>query len=212
MIDMTRRLLATVVLLLGGILVVHAPGGTEQLPPRQPLDRLPFQLGGWRGGDDPIEKRIVEAVGVDDYLSRVYRDPSGNAVQIYIGYYKSQKTGDTFHSPKNCLPGGGWLPVSSETLTFSPAPGERVAANEYVVEKGLDSDLVIYWYQLQGRAVESEYWAKVWMVIDAMTRHRTDGALVRICVPMTRGKTAAIDQGVALARLIYPRLADFVPD
>ncbi len=202
----------TTVLLLGGILAVHAPSSAVRLPPRHPLDLFPLQLGRWRGGDEPLESRIVEAVGVDDYLSRVYRNASGNAVQIYIGYYKSQKTGDTIHSPKNCLPGGGWLPVSSGSLTFSPAPGDRVTANEYVVEKGLDMDLVIYWYQLQGRAVESEYWAKVWMVIDAMTRHRTDGALVRICVPMTRGKTAAIDQGVAFAQLVYPHLAEFVPE
>lgn len=209
--DTTRRFMATTVLLLGGILAVHVPRGAERLPPRRPLGLLPLQLGLWRGGDEPLEKRIIEAAGVDDYLNRVYRDPSGNTVQIYIGYYRSQKTGDTFHSPKNCLPGGGWLPLSSGSLTFSPAPGERVTVNEYVVEKGLDADLVIYWYQLQGRAVESEYWTKVWMVIDAMTRHRTDGALVRICVPMTEDRTKAIDEGVAFARLIYPRLAEFVP-
>ena len=207
-----ERLGVTTLLLLGGILVLHAAGRAERIPLRQPLDRLPMQIGDWRGGEEPLEKRFIQAVGVDDYLNRVYMDPLGHVVQIYIGYYQSQKTGDTFHSPKNCLPGGGWTPVSAGRLTFSPEPGEQVVANEYVVEKGLDADLVLYWYQLQGRAVASEYWAKVWMIVGALRRDRTDGALIRIWAPMADGEAPARNHALAFARLIYPRLGEFIPD
>jgi EpsI family protein len=207
-----ERFATTFLLLSIAIFLIHGVRRAERIPLRHPLNEFPLQLSPWEGRDEPLEGRIIKAAGVDDYVNRVYKDPSGHSLQLYIGYYRSQKAGDTIHSPRNCLPGGGWVPVSTGVLNFSPRPGEQLVANEYVIEKGRDSDLVVYWYQLGGQVVASEYWAKVWMVVDAIKRNRTDGALVRIWVPMAGGEKTARDQALAFARLIYPRLSEFVPN
>ena len=111
--------------------------------------------------------------------------------QLYIGYYTSQKNGDTIHSPKNCLPGAGWDPIHSEYIAIA-IPGDRkIVVNEYVIQQNQDQELVFYWYRGRGRVIASEYAGKFWMMADAITRKRTDGALVRLITPMSDGEAQA---------------------
>ncbi len=204
-----RQLSTTVGLLVGGIILLHGLSHGERVPTRRPLRELPRELGYWTGEERPLEPRIVKVVGVDDYLSRVYTDGSGHSITLYIGYYSSQQTGDTIHSPKNCLPGAGWEPAQSRRRAIPVGNGAPILVNEYLVEKGLDRQLVLYWYQARGRVVASEYWGKVWMVVDAITRNRTDGALVRIVTSTRDGEAEA--RAVKFVQALYPHLNKFIP-
>jgi EpsI family protein len=158
-----------------------------------------------------MEERIVQAVSVSDYTNRVYFADGIAPIQLYVGYYESQKTGDTIHSPKNCLPGGGWDPVHSGLSTI-PLPGARqIVVNDYVIQRDLNKQLVFYWYQGRGRVIASEYSGKFWMVADAISRHRTDGALVRLVTPMSDGETAARARLVGFTQDLFPQLDEIIP-
>jgi len=175
---------------------------------------LPYTLGPWKGQEQPLEQRIVKAVSVTDYTNRLYENPTEPPVQLYVGYYSSQRAGDTMHSPKNCLPGAGWDPIKSDYTTIKLDDGRQIVVNEYVIAQGLDKQLVFYWYQGRGRVIASEYWGKFWMISDAITRNRTDGALVRLITPIA----GASDLPQAHARLvkftqgIFPYLNKFIPN
>ena len=139
---------------------------TEVTGPREPLAALPLSLGEWRGENlRPFDRRVLETLGADEYLNRQYRQPDGPALGLYVGYYKTQRQGQTMHSPLNCLPGAGWEPISRERIAI-PAPasgdngGKPAEINRLVIQKGIDRVLVLYWYQAHGRIVASEYLGK----------------------------------------------------
>ena len=115
------------------------------------------------------------------------------------GYWRSQRQGDTMHSPQNCLPGAGWEPVKQSLLTIADPrnPSDHITVNRYLIQKGLTRQLVLYWYQGRGRIVGSEYWSKIYLVVDAARRNRTDAAIVRVVVPVpgpTANDEAAAEQ------------------
>lgn len=206
------RLLLAIGVLAGGVVLLHTVTRAERQPLHQPLGRFPLVLDGWQGTEAPMDARIVEAVGVDDYLSRIYKDPSGNPVQLYIGYYGSQRAGDTIHSPRNCLPGAGWEPVRTGELHLPLLSGGSITVNDYLIRKGADMQLVFYWYQARGRTIPNEYAAKLWMVQGALTRNRTDAALVRVLTPAPAGESQARERATDFVRLLYPHLKNFIPD
>ncbi|HKV26641.1 MAG TPA: EpsI family protein [Candidatus Acidoferrales bacterium] len=211
---MTIRLSIVALVLAGGVTLLHAMSHGEAVVAHQPLHDLPYTMGPWTGHEQPLEQRIVEAVSVTDYTNRLYMTQTNSAVQLYVGYYSSQRTGDTIHSPKNCLPGAGWDPIRSDYTTIRLNDGRQIVVNEYVIAQGLDKQLVFYWYQGRGRVVANEYWGKFWMISDAITRNRTDGALVRLITPITR----ADDFSEAHARLVkfaqgmFPYLNEVIPN
>jgi EpsI family protein len=198
-------------ILLGASLLLHGVSHGESVAPRQPLRDLSFQLDNWQGQEHPLQRQILQAVGVSDYTNRLYRDRKGELVQLYIGYYDSQRTGDTIHSPKNCLPGAGWDPIRSGYATISLAGGRSIVVNEYVIQQDQDKELVFYWYQGRGRVIASEYWGKFWMIADAISRNRTDGALVRVITPISGGETAARERLLSFTQILFPHLDEFIP-
>jgi len=209
---MRVRVLIAAGLLAAATAFLHSASHGERTLPHRPLREYPLVLGNWQGADSPIVQRIVEAVGVDDYLNRVYAAGSGVPVTLYVGYYESQQTGDWVHSPKNCLPGAGWEAVRARRLTIE-LPGRPFAqVNQYLVKKGMDELLVLYWYQGRGRVIASEYWGKVWLVADAITRNRTDVALVRVSTPTIDGEERARSRAVEFAQTAYPSLRQFLPE
>ncbi len=209
---LSRRVAITQAVLLGSLVLLHGVASRgARVSPHPPLSEVPLKLSSWEGNEQRIEPRLVEAAGVDDYLSRVYTDAHGNRIDLYIGYYEGQRTGDLIHSPKNCLPGTGWEPVRTRRLIVNMPQGSRIVVNEYLVEKGLDHQLVLYWYQARGRVIASEYWGKVWMVFDSISRNRTDGALVRVSTPTRDGEVAARARAMEFVRMIYPRLTELIP-
>ena len=206
------RFLITVGTLVAGIVLLHGASHGEPLPLRQPFVQLPLAMDGWLGQDDPLEGRIISALGVSDYVNRAYTGGGGQRVDLYVGYYQSQRTGDTIHSPKNCLPGSGWEPVRAGRLTIPMTGMPAIVVNEYLVEKGLTQYLVLYWYQAHGRVIASEYSGKVWLVIDAITRNRTDEALIRVITPTRDGEDQARTRAAQFVQGLYPRLSSFIPD
>jgi EpsI family protein len=195
---MFRFLKSTPARVLTALLVLQIAGSVavsrrETVPLARPLSELPSQLGAWflvqEGQVDPETMDVLKA---DDVLSRVYADPAqGRGASLFVAYFKSQRTGQTVHSPKNCLPGAGWTPSESDLVTI-PIPGraEPIAVNRYVVAKGDEKSVVLYWYQSRDRVIASEYSAKFYLVADAIRYNHTDTALVRIIVPVSGNDTA----------------------
>jgi len=169
--------------LLLGVALIASASRTEAVPARESLKQFPMSVDGWRGLDEPdFAPDILAVLGVDEYVNRSYRSSAGT-VGLYVGFYESQRQGDTMHSPMNCLPGAGWEPVSSEHLDIpvvSQGAPRTISVNYYVIEKGLNRHVVLYWYQSHGRVVANEYRSRVLMVLDAMKLNRTDAALVRV--------------------------------
>ena len=205
-------------LMLGAAYIARA-SKTEAVPPRASLAEFPLQIGDWRGDRLPdFEPEILGVLGVDEYLNRLYKGANSAMAGLYIGYYQSQRQGDTIHSPMNCLPGSGWEPVSHSYLPISVNAGgapETVTVNRYVVQKGLDQQVVLYWYQSHGRVVANEYRSKVLMVYDAVRMNRTDAALVRVISPRLgngpEAEARAATHAVAFVQAMFPHLDKYLP-
>ena len=217
---MIRRLLITCVLLLAGAGYLAHATRAETLPPRQSLATLPVHVDDWTGREGaPFEKNVLAVLGVDEYVSRVYVSGKAPYIGLYVGFYESQRQGDTMHSPLNCLPGAGWQPVRQDrtTLTVADTAGAArpITVNQFVIQKGLDRMLVLYWYQSHGRVIASEYTSKIYMVYDAIRLNRTDGAMVRVMTPITGASAAAEDaaaqRAAAFVRSLFPSLSGVLP-
>ncbi len=206
------RLWITAGLLVATFILLHSVSHGEAIVPHRPLRELPYSLGNWTGREQPLEAQIVQAVGVSDYTNRIYTSQNVGLTQLYVGYYASQRTGDTIHSPKNCLPGSGWDPVRSGYTKISIPGGRQIVVNEYVIQQDLDKELVFYWYQDRGRVIASEYSAKFWMVADAISRNRTDGALVRLVTPVNDDEVDARARLVSFTQILFPHLESAIPN
>ncbi len=132
-------------------------------------------------------------------------------VHLYVGYYQSQRQGSTIHSPKNCLPGAGWQPMKSDHITIPVGAGDLIEVNKVMIEKGIEKQVVLYWYQSRGRVIASEYWAKIYLVLDAIGMNRTDGALVRVISPVVDSERMAEQQAVDFVKELYPLLGRHLP-
>jgi EpsI family protein len=207
-----------VCLFVGAVALLRA-SKTEQVPIRESFDNFPTYFGGWEGRSlGEFDQKIVSVLGVDEYLNRVYSSPGRQPVALYVGYYRSQRQGETMHSPLNCLPGAGWLPIvqNRTDITVADEHGPRtIRVNDFIIEKGLDRQLVLYWYQAHGRVVASEYWGKIYTVVDAVRLNRSDGALVRLVTPIAAnapdGQRAAEAAAIAFAQALFPQLGRYLP-
>ena len=197
--------------LLAAIAGLHLSRHGEEVPLARPLANFPLALGALQGRDLPLENWELEVVRVDDYVSRLYSTPGAPPVYLYIGYYASQRAGDTLHTPRNCLPGSGWQPVTAAEIDVMLPSGQHASANYYVVEKGLDRQVVIYWYQAHGRVVANEYRAKFYTVLDAIRLNRTDATLVKIDTPVRHDEPKARDRAVAFATQVLNQLDGYLP-
>jgi EpsI family protein len=208
---MVARAVILVVMIAGAGAYAAGASGGEVAVAREPLSALPATIDGWHGRDSlPFADDIVAALGVDDYVNRHYAKPGGPPVALYVGYYDSQRQGDTIHSPQNCLPGAGWRPVSSERVTMD-AGGRAIEVNRYLIQKGLERQAVLYWYQGRGRVVANEYANKAWLMWDAATLRRTNGALVRLITPVVSTPEAAFDELASFTSSVFPRLGAHLP-
>jgi len=206
-------------LFIGATGLVARQSRPEPAPARATFERFPNLIQGWKGESlPPMDAKILAILGADDILNRVYAAPDRAAAGLYIGFYNSQRQGDSIHSPMNCLPGAGWEPVSRSTVALPVTVGgrtETVDANRYVIEKGANRQLVLYWYQSHGRTVANEYWSKLYLIRDAVRLNRTDAALVRVIVPIDpraeNGETIAERQAGDFVRAMFPLLPDYLP-
>jgi EpsI family protein len=194
---------------------LHAHARREVFPPRLSLESFPRRLSDWDATDIPIDKDTLDVLGPGDFLLRLYSNAkiSTPDVSLFIAYFSSQRSGDTIHSPKNCLPGAGWAPVDSSRIMLSMPGHAPFPANRYLIAKGDSRQLVLYWYWAHDRGVASEYWAKYYLVADSIKMHRSDGALVRISTPLEPGETvsAAQQRLLPFAAEILPLLNNYIP-
>ena len=211
-----RQFWVLVVLLVAGGAVVHFwERAGEARVPRSELVGLPASLGDWkqRRADvrfDPATEAVLKA---DDYVLRDYALADGRTASLYVGYYASQRAGATYHSPLNCMPGSGWILSSPSVIRVEPADGSApFEANRYVIQNASERHALVYWYQGRGRAVASEYWDKFYTAWDSMRSRRSDGAMVRVVVPMRRSEEEAMNLAAELAARVSPELPRFVPN
>jgi EpsI family protein len=209
------RFWAVVLLLAGTALLLFARGNKDLIPASEPLSLVPQTIGGLTGRDIQIDQASLDVLGAGDFLSRVYEGPGeSQPIGLFIGYFPSQRTGVTIHSPKNCLPGAGWVFESSEYTDLIDAKGKSHRVGEYIIGDGETRQFVIYWYQAHGRSVANEYMAKMYLVTDAMKMNRTDGALVRVITPIAAKEdtSAARTRAEAFVAQLAPELPRFIPN
>ena len=204
-----RATIALALLLAASVISSRTIRADEAAIPREELGTLPPVIDGWQGRSAPLADDVLAQLGVDDYVNRTYVK-SGTPIGLYIGYYASQRQGDTIHSPQNCLPGAGWHPVSSAIRDIN-AGGRTVRVNEYVIEKGLSRQVALYWYQGRGRVVANEYANKALLMLDAATLHRTNGGLVRVLAPVSTSTDETRKAATAFAVALFPFLDKYLP-
>jgi EpsI family protein len=204
------RTVIVIAMLLGAALFGTRASGSEASVNRESLTTLPYQIEEWRGREaTPFTGDVVAQLGVDDYIHRSYVSEAGPPIGLYAGYYGSQRQGDTIHSPQNCLPGAGWRPVESSILGIDVS-GRHLPVNRYVIQKGLDKQVVLYWYQGRGRVVANEFKNKALLMWDAATLRRTNGGLVRVIAPQGASGDATPNV-VSFAKALIPRLERLMP-
>ena len=183
--------------------------------PRKSLSEFPKELGDWTAiSEQKMDSGSMNILQVDDYFMRNYRNSKGEIIGLYIGYYKSQREGKGIHSPRQCLPGSGWVPVNIEIYNLKiPGHNPRHAEiNKYIMGKGLDRQLYLFWYQGRGRVYASEYWNKIYLIWDGLTKKRTDGALIRVNNPVTGNIDNALKTQSEFIKLFFPLLKEYIPD
>ncbi len=206
---MTLRLFALSAVLLAALLFVHPLAASPLAPRRLPFAQFPMAVGEWRSaGAIAIDDGSLRVLNADDYISRQYVR-GGAAAGLFAAYYASQREGDTMHSPLNCLPAAGWQPMHSAPVAIAIRGAQPILANRVVIQKGLDKQLVLYWYQSHGRTIANEYASKAFLVLDSLRLHRSDAALVRIAMPFV--EPAADGDAVDFARAVRPLLDAYIP-
>jgi EpsI family protein len=193
----------------------------EFIPPSRPLEEMPPTLGSWHlVQSGVIEQEVLDVLKADDILNRVYCPSTSpdcvksgrHAASLFVAGFRTQRSGKAPHSPKNCLPGSGWVPLSSGELAIDVGRGAPITVNRYVVASGSDRDMVLYWYQSRDRAVANEYKAKFWVMRDAIRLNRTDTALVRVIVPVVNRDEAGAETTAAdFVKSFYSTLLDYLP-
>ena len=208
------RFIVAAALLAATGLLLRARNSSEVIVPRTPLSSFPANLNGWTSSDIPLTKDVLDVLGHGDFLLRDYRDgDAGKNVYLFIAYFPSQRTGDTIHSPKNCLPGAGWAPVRADRIAINVPGHAPFSANRYLIAKGEDRQLVLYWYWAHNRAVASEYAAKLYLVTDSISMHRSDGSLIRVSTDLPPDETLAEAQQTLMAftKNLVPLINNYVP-
>ncbi|MBI5617975.1 MAG: VPLPA-CTERM-specific exosortase XrtD [Gammaproteobacteria bacterium] len=193
-----------------------APHRQEVVPSRKDFDEFPTEVNSWSGTRDVLEKVYIDALKFTDYALINFKGTRGEPVTFYVAYYESQRKGQSAHSPRSCLPGGGWR---IESLTQTDVEGATVAGhplrvNRVLITYGDQKQLVYYWFQQRGRIITNEYLVKWYMFVDAIRKNRTDGALVRLTMPLGPGVDpakgdAALSQ---FSRDVAPELAKYIPN
>jgi len=199
-------------------------GHGENTPLNKPFSTFPKQIGDWTGKEERFDQKIYDMLGVDDSISCNYSAPRGShhnnsQIELYVGFYRSQRKGDIIHSPKNCMPGAGWNFIKTEKILINIEAHQQqnihqqnITVNNILLQNGHEKLVMFYWYQGRGRFMISEYAQKIYLVTDSITKHRTDEAFVRILAPVTNGNE---EETVRYLRdfttLILPLLQEYIP-
>ncbi len=209
------RLVLVLLCFLGTFVLLQYTTGTKNVPILQPLANFPKTLGPWQMKDSYTSSTSVnEMLKVDDYIHYSYLKETTQPVRLYLAYYESVGTGGGYHSPKNCLPGGGWGISEIKTIQLEPGGEENspVMVTEMIIRNRSEYQVVLYWYQNRGRTIYSEYWEKVYLVMDAILKGRRDGSFVRIMAYAPDGNLRQAEENAKeFAELTLNELKQFIP-
>jgi EpsI family protein len=207
---MLTRAVVLLTIFVGAGAIVQVAAQRNTAAARSALEALPRSIGAWQGSDAAaLADDEVLTLGVDDYVNRRYAR-GGLPISTYIGYYANQRSGDAIHSPRNCLPGSGWEPVAAGTERIPTSRG-TVSVARYEIVKGLDRQVVLYWYQGRGRVVSGEYANKAWLMLDSARSGRSDGGLVRLIGPVLTTPADTLRELSSFAAALLPQLSEYLP-
>jgi exosortase D (VPLPA-CTERM-specific) len=210
----SRIALMTSIVLVGAAgLAVHAIAHqAEFIPERTRFAAFPDRIGRWRGHPSQLDLATEKSLGLDDYVLSDYGEPDGKSVNFYVAYYSSQRNGYAPHSPLVCIPGGGWLITRLENMNYDDR-GANFPFNRVIIERDGSRQLVYYWFDERGREISNEYWAKWYLLVDAITKNRTDGSLIRLTTQISADETEhqADNRLKSFLRDVLPSLGRFLP-
>jgi EpsI family protein len=201
-------------IMISTMLCVQYMNHSEDVKPKKPFSTFPRTIGDWVGQEEHFDKAIYDILGVDDSFLATYNNKEGRQIQLYIGYYESQREGEQIHSPKNCMPGSGWniTDTSIEEVTLNVSDLKKIKVIKLLLEKDAQKQAVLYWYQTNGRFIYSEYTQRIYMVIDSIIKHRTDGSFVRLITPVSdNNEEIAMKNLKSFAAELVPILHDYIP-
>lgn len=188
---------------------------SEEIQTNKPFSTFPKEIGEWDGTEGRFDQDVYDALGVDDSFLGHYRTSDNRYVQLYIGFYQSQREGELIHSPKNCMPGGGWN-ITDTSIVALDIPGNVPSKIDVIrldLSNGREKQVVLYWYQSRGRFVASEYWEKIYLVIDSITKRRTDGSFVRLIAPVINNDEEKVLKDLKdFASQLIPVLQEYLPN
>ena len=214
-VNLWPRFLAAALLMAATGTYLWAHSQDEVLPARQPLNSLPLQINGRSATSFTLDQQSFDILGNPEYILRDYEDPSGREfpINLFIAYYPTQKAGETPHTPAHCLPGSGWIPTQRQIIALHRPDGSSFPVNRYVIVKGGERQLVLYWFQAQGQEVASEYLLKYYLVSHSIRLHRSDGALIRLLTPMYKAESADAAQVrvMQLGNPLLAQLGNYIP-
>lgn len=208
--QLSYPLIAIILLLIISVGIVTSIDKREELiPARKTFPEFPDKLGDWTGTQSNLEVEVINVIQVSDYILSDYSKPNSIPVNFYVAYYESQRKGVSPHSPRVCIPGGGWQISDISRIKVSDLPANRI-----VIKKGESTQLVYYWFQQRGRRIANEYFMKWYLFKDALLLNRTDGALVRITTPVGSLETLkdADNRLANFAQLLPPILPEYIPE
>lgn len=207
---------ALVLLLIAAIPIATLPQRQEIRPEREQFAAFPMQMEAWHGRRERLESFYLDVLKLDDYEKAAFVKDGAGVVNLYSAYYASQRTGQSAHSPRSCLPGGGWKmeQFDQHAVNGVELGGVPLMVNRTLIKQGEEAQLVYYWFQQRGRTITNEYLVKWYIFVDALLRNRTDGALVRLITPLARGEeVASADRRLTeFAGLLSRELPKYVPD
>ncbi len=209
-----KRAVVIVIIMLMTMLLLSFLGSSESVQPNKPFDTFPMNIGDWHGTSEKFDDRIYDVLGVDDSVLATYRAEKKVSVNLYVGFYRSQKEGDQIHSPKNCLPGAGWNITQTSIENIEVLDGNsrrKIDVIRLMLEKASEKQIVLYWFQSRGRIISSEYMQKIWHVVDSITMRRTDSAFVRLVSPVLNDESDTLEQMKEFTAKIFPYLIEYIP-
>jgi exosortase D (VPLPA-CTERM-specific) len=212
-ITSARTVVLFITLLCGGVFINWLQNRGELPVERVSLKEMPAKIGIWehKGGDARFSAVTETILGASDYVMRYYFSPEGY-INFYAGYYASQRTGATYHSPLNCMPGSGWELKEPNLIEIKRSNGRNFTANRYIVQNGVQRQILIYWYQGRGRSTASEYVDKIYTSWDSFMTRRSDGAMVRVMIPVGEDEEKAQGLAVDFSSRIADQIGAYVPD
>jgi len=183
------------------------------VPDRADLSQLPEEFSGWRSDVQEVDKETLEVLGADDYIITNMASPNGDRYNLYIAYLNAQRHGHSWHSPLQCIPGGGWQITRHDIAPTTSPSGKEFYFNRIIIENRGERQLLYYWYDQRGRKIANEFVMKIALIYDAVKLQRTDGAMIRLMTPITDGEAieTADARLLSFMQKLDPKLPAYIP-